>query len=190
MKITVAITGASGAIYAKRLVEKLINSRQVEKIYVVMTKTAIEVVEYEIGDQIKKLIDSCDKVEVLKNDNFFVPIASGSNCADVMVILPCSMGMIGRIANGVSNDLISRAADVTIKECKKLIVVPRETPLSIVHLNNLTTLANANVVIMPANVSFYSKPQTIEQVVDTLVERVVAHIGIENNNFFWDAKFV
>ena len=109
------------------------------------------------------------------------PFASGSNPPDAMVIIPCSMGTLGRIAHGLSEDVLLRAADVMLKERKKLILVPRETPLSLVHLRNLELLLLAGATILPANPSFYNRPKTVEQVVDTVVARVLDHLGIPQN---------
>lgn len=185
MKITLAITGASGSIYAQRLARKLCASEQVERLYVVLSKTARKVAQYELGKEWWSEFEKVAKIELLDGDDFFTPIASGSNCADVMVIVPCSMGMVGRVANGISNDLISRAADVTLKECKKLIVVPRETPLSLIHLKNLVALKEAGTIVLSASPSFYSAPQTIEDLVDTVVERILEHCDVENNRYLW-----
>lgn len=185
MKITLAITGASGSIYAKRLAMKLIESSKVTLIYIVLSETAKKVSEYELGkDGLYEVLQS-EKVKELQNGDFFSPIASGSNCADAMIIVPCSMGMIGRVANGISNDLISRAADVMIKEEKKIIFVPRETPLSAIHLKNLTALKEAGATILPATPSFYSKPKTIDELIDTIVDRILTQIGVQNNNYLW-----
>ncbi len=109
------------------------------------------------------------------------PFASGSNVLDAMVIIPCSMGTLGRIAHGYSEDLLLRAADVALKEGRKLILVPRETPISLIHVKNFELLLQAGATILPANPSFYSRPQSVEQVVDTVVARVLDHLGIEHN---------
>lgn len=185
MKITLAITGASGSIYAQRLARKICLSEQVEKLYVVISKTAHKVAQFELGKEWWREFENVTKIELLDCEDFFTPIASGSNCADVMVIVPCSMGMVGRVANGISNDLISRAADVTLKECKKLIVVPRETPLSMIHLKNLVALKEAGALLLPASPNFYSAPQTVEDLVDTVVERILEHCGVKNNKYLW-----
>lgn len=186
MKITLAITGASGTIYAHRLLSKLTDNKQVNSIYVVMSEMAKEVAKHELPEL--NLIDEINanpKAVLLNNNDFFTPIASGSNSANVMVIVPASMGSVGRIAAGVSGDLIARAADVMLKEEKKLIICPRETPLSLIHLRNLTTLKEAGATILPATPSFYSQPKTIEEVVDTVVDRIIEHTGLENNGFKW-----
>lgn len=119
-----------------------------------------------------------------KND-FNAPFASGSAKYESMIICPCSMGLLGRIANGISDDLTSRAADVMLKERRKLIIVPRETPYNLVHLRNMTLLTEAGAIICPATPSFYSKPQTLEQIVDTVVDRILDLAGIENQTYRW-----
>lgn len=119
-----------------------------------------------------------------KND-FNAPFASGSAKYESMIICPCSMGLLGRIANGISDDLTSRAADVMLKERRKLIIVPRETPYNLVHLRNMTMLTEAGAIICPATPSFYSKPQTLEQIVDTVVDRILDLAGIENQTYRW-----
>lgn len=184
MKITVAITGASGTIYAQRLISFLSQSPQVDSIYVVVTKSAEAVAQHETGS----VWSPCDipKVTLYDNDDLFTPIASGSATADGMVVVPCSMGMVGRIAAGVSNDLISRAADVMLKERLPLILVPRETPLSLIHLRNMVTLTQAGAVILPAAPSFYHNPTTIEQVVDSIIERVLKQLKItKQDSYRW-----
>lgn len=185
MIITLAITGASGSAYALRLAQRFMAAAQVEKLYVVLTKTAKQVTHYELAEGWSSQIEASDKVVMLENDDFFTSIASGSNTSDVMVIAPCSMGMAARIAHGVSNDLISRVADVALKEGKKLILVPRETPFSLVHLRNLVLLKEAGAIILPASPSFYCKPQTIDDLLDTVVERVLMQCGVENKGCRW-----
>jgi 4-hydroxy-3-polyprenylbenzoate decarboxylase len=123
--------------------------------------------------------------EKFSNDDMFASPASGSAAWDAMVVVPCSMGCVGRIASGVSSDLIARAADVMLKEGRTLIVVPRETPLGLIHLRNLTTLAEAGAVVMPASPSFYSRPEEIEAVCATVVERIMARLGIDTPRYEW-----
>lgn len=184
MKITVAITGASGTIYARRLIEFLANSEEVESIALVMTRSAQDVVQHELSEDWD--IKGLAKVVQYNIDDMFTPIASGSAAADAMVIVPCSMGMVGRIASGVSNDLVTRAADVMLKERLPLIVVPRETPLSLIHLKNLVVLTQAGAVILPAMPSFYHNPQSIEQLVDSVVERIIKQLKItKKDSYRW-----
>lgn len=179
MKTIVAVTGASGTIYAVRLVEKLTGLPQVERIAVVVSRNGESVGEYEIGAGFLDAWRNDPKVEFYANDDMFAPIASGSAVYDAMVIVPCSMGTIGRIAAGISDSLIARAADVTLKERKRLIVVPRESPLSLIHLENLAALTRTGAVVMPASPSFYSRPADISELADTLVERILSHLGLE-----------
>lgn len=187
MRVVVAITGASGSIYAKQLMEDLIESSQVSRVYVVLTDTAKEVIDYELKEewQISE-IENGEKVELLSNQDMFVSIASGSAAADAMVIVPCSMGMIGRIANGISNDLISRAADVMMKERRRLIVVPRETPMSIIHLQNMMALTSAGAVVLPATPSFYHHPKTIDELIVSVTDRILQQLGIDKQkSYHW-----
>jgi 4-hydroxy-3-polyprenylbenzoate decarboxylase len=172
MKILVALTGASGACYAQRLLDNL-DPRQHE-IHVVMSNYAQVVLAKELPGGLR-LPDGA-QTHSLKSMN--APFASGSNPPDAMVVIPCTMGTLGRIAHGFSEDVLLRAADVTLKEKKKLILVPRETPLSLVHVKNFELLILAGATILPANPSFYHNPKTIEAVVDTVVARVLDHLGI------------
>ena len=174
MKILVAITGASGALYAQRLLDNL--DTQKHEIHVVQSNYAAQVIAEELPGGLK-LPDGV-KSHALKSMN--APFASGSNPPDAMVVIPCTMGTMGRIAHGYSEDVLLRAADVTLKERKKLILVPRETPLSLVHIKNMDLLLLAGVTILPANPSFYSGAKTAVQLADTVVARVLDHLGIEN----------
>jgi 4-hydroxy-3-polyprenylbenzoate decarboxylase len=174
LRILVAITGASGALYAQRLLDNL-NPVQHE-IHLVLSNYAQAVIAEELpgGLRLPKGVVSYG----LKSMN--APFASGSNAPDAMVIIPCSMGTLGRIAHGYSEDVLLRAADVVLKEKKKLILVPRETPLNLVHVKNFELLLLAGAVILPANPAFYTHPQTVEQVADTVVARVLDHLGVEH----------
>lgn len=172
MRILVAITGASGSLYAQRLLDNL-DPRQHE-IHVVLSHYAQVVIAQELPDGLR--LPPGVKSHGLKSMN--VPFASGSNPFDVMVVIPCSMGTLGRIAHGYSEDVLLRAADVMLKERRKLILVPRETPLNLIHVKNLELLILAGAVVLPANPSFYTRPQTVEQVVDTVVARVLDHVGV------------
>jgi 4-hydroxy-3-polyprenylbenzoate decarboxylase len=181
-KIILAITGASGSIYALKLLGKLSTLlAPLSEIAIVFSDTAIEIWEYETG---QKFIPE-PPAKVFENNNFFAPFASGSSTYDTMIICPASMGIIGRIANGVSDDLISRAADVMLKERRKLIIVPRETPYNLVHIRNMEALTLAGAVICPANPSFYSKPQTIDDLVMTVVNRIITLAGFESDSYHW-----
>ena len=172
VKILVAITGASGALYAQRLLDNL-DPRQHE-IHIVQSNYAQQVIAEELPGGLK--LPAGAKSHNLKSMN--APFASGSNPPDAMVVIPCTMGTLGRIAHGYSEDVLLRAADVVLKEKKKLILVPRETPLSLVHLKNMELLLQAGAVILPANPGFYTGPKTIQDVVDTVVARVLDHLGV------------
>jgi 4-hydroxy-3-polyprenylbenzoate decarboxylase len=174
VKILVAITGASGALYAQRLLDNLDPSEH--EIHVVTSNYAQQVISEELPGGLR--LPAGARTHNLKSMN--APFASGSNPPDVMVVIPCTMGTLGRIAHGYSEDVLLRAADVVLKEKKKLILVPRETPLSLVHVKNFELLLLAGATILPANPSFYAGPKTIQDVVDTVVSRVLDHLGIAN----------
>ncbi len=182
-KIIVAITGASGSVYAKLLLDSLLNLKdQIEKVGVVMSDNAKEVWRFELGDETYNdyPFDFYSKMD------FNAPFASGSAKFDTMIIIPCSMGTLGRIAHGISNDLISRAADVVLKERRKLIAVVRDTPLSLIHINNMKAVTEAGGIICPASPSFYSLPKTIEDVAQTVVSRVIDLAGLEQDSYRWN----
>lgn len=182
-KIVIAITGASGSIYAKLLLDKLVQlSSQVSEVVVVMSDNAKDIWRFELGDQ---SFDGYPFKFYAKTD-FMAPFASGSARFDTMVIVPCSMGALGRIANGISDDLITRAADVILKERRKLILVPRDMPFSLIHIRNMQTITEAGGIVCPAIPSFYSKPTTIEELAMTVVNRVIDLIGLKNESFRWN----
>lgn len=172
MRIVVAITGASGAGYAQRLLDHL-NPAEHE-VHVVLSNYAQVVLAQELpgGLQLRPGVAT----HGLKSMN--VPFASGSNPFDAMVVIPCSMGTMGRIAHGYSEDVLLRAADVMLKERRKLILVPRETPLNLIHVRNFELLLLAGAILLPANPSFYTRPQTVTEVLDTVVARVLDHLGV------------
>ncbi len=174
MRIVVAITGASGAVYAQRLLDNL--HPDLHEVHLVLSKYAPAVVSEELPGGLR--VPAGVQQHPLKSMN--APFASGSSAPDAMVVIPCSMGTLGRIAHGYSEDLLLRAADVALKEKKKLILVPRETPFNLVHLKNCELLLLAGATILPANPAFYTRPQTIEQVADTVVARVLDHLGVEH----------
>jgi flavin prenyltransferase len=181
-KIVLAITGASGSIYAKMLLEKLQRlTSPPEEIAVIFSDTAREIWEAEIG---RKFSPGPTTMEY-DNKTYFAPFASGSSQYDTMIICPASMGTAGRIANGTSDDLIARTADVMLKERRKLIVVPRETPYSLIHINNMKKLTLAGAIICPATPSFYGNPKTIDDLVMTVVDRIIDLAGFESNGFRW-----
>lgn len=181
-KIVVAITGASGSIYAKLLLTKLLAMKeQVAELSLVMTDNAKQVWETELADE---SYSSFNIKKYGKND-FTAPFASGSGQYHTMIIIPCSMGTLGRIANGISDDLITRTADVMLKERRKLVCVARETPYSLVHIKNMEAITLAGGIICPATPSFYSKPATVEAVAATVVDRVIDLCGLQHTAFRW-----
>lgn len=184
-KIIVAVTGASGSIYAKVLFEKLQKlSNQIEEIGVVMSDNAKFVWETELGNtDYNKL-----PYTFYEKQDFMAPFASGSANFKTMIVCPCSMGTLGRISSGISNDLTTRAADVILKERRKLILVARETPLSLIHINNMKTITESGGIICPATPSFYSNPTSFEDLASTVVDRVLTLSGFEHNSFSWGEK--
>ena len=184
-KIIVAVTGASGSIYAKVLFDKLQKlSNQIEEIGVVMSDNAKFVWETELGNtNYNKL-----PYTFYEKQDFMAPFASGSADFKTMIVCPCSMGTLGRISSGISNDLTTRAADVILKERRKLILVARETPLSLIHINNMKTITESGGIICPATPSFYSNPTSFEDLASTVVDRVLTLSGFEHNSFSWGEK--
>jgi 4-hydroxy-3-polyprenylbenzoate decarboxylase len=181
-KIVVAITGASGSIYARLFLGKMLAMKdQYDDLAIVMTENAKQVWETETGnDEYKNL-----PVKNYSTTDFTAPFASGSGKFNTMIIVPCSMGTLGRIAAGVSNDLITRAADVVLKERRKLICVVRDTPYSLIHIRNMETITLAGGIICPATPSFYSLPKTIDEVAATVVDRVLDLAGFDIKTFRW-----
>lgn len=172
MKFLVAITGASGLLYAQRLLNNI--DAQEHEVHVVLSNYAQAVLTQELPQGLQ--LAPGVRTHSLKSMN--VPFASGSNPLDGMVVIPCTMGTVGRIAHGVSDDVLLRTADVMLKEKRTLILVPRETPLNLVHVKNFELLLLAGAVILPANPAFYSNPTTVEEVVDTVVARVLDHLRL------------
>jgi 4-hydroxy-3-polyprenylbenzoate decarboxylase len=184
-KIAVAITGASGSIYAKLLLQKLAGlSAQVGEVSVVMSNNAKYVWQTEIGDESYKDFS----FRYFEKTDFTAPFASGSAQYDAMIIVPCSMGTLGRIAGGISNDLTTRGADVMLKERKKLILVIRDTPYNLIHIKNMEAVTLAGGIICPATPSFYSLPATIEEVAATVVDRVLDLAGLSTKSYRWGSK--
>jgi flavin prenyltransferase len=182
-KVVIAITGASGSLYARQVIEKLMAIKsQWSELSVVMTTNAKEVWETEIGE---KSYSEFTKVKYYGNQDFMAPFASGSGQYDTMIIVPCSMGTLGRIASGISSDLITRAADVVLKERRKLICVLRDTPYNLVHIRNMETVTLAGGIMCPATPSFYSRPKNIEEVVATVVDRVLDLAGFDIKAYRW-----
>lgn len=181
-RIVVAITGASGSIYARQLLQKLAALKgQVEEVAIVMTDNATTVWRTELGE------DSYTNLPFpfFNQHDFHAPFASGSGRFNTMIICPCSMGTLGRIAGGISNDLITRAADVILKERRRLICVLRDTPYNLIHIRNMQTVTEAGGIICPATPSFYSKPQNIEAVAATVVDRVIDLAGLQQDTYRW-----
>jgi flavin prenyltransferase len=182
LKIVVAVTGASGSIYAQLLFKKLAQLKdQVEATGLVMSDNAKHVWEYELGN--KAYADS--GLKFYEKNDFLAPFASGSSKYDCMIICPCSMGTLARIAAGISNDLTTRSADVMLKERKKLICITRDFPLSLIHINNMKTVTEAGGIICPASPSFYSKPKNMDEVAATVIDRVLDLAGFDIASFRW-----
>lgn len=181
-KIAVAVTGASGSVYAKVLFDKLDQMQdQIADLGIVMSDNAKDVWMHELGN---KSYDGYDFRFFNKKD-FTAPFASGSAGFDTLIVCPCSMGTLGRIASGTSDDLITRAADVILKERRKLILVVRETPYNLIHINNMKTVTEAGGIICPATPSFYSLPQTIEEIAGTVISRVIDLAELKHDTYRW-----
>lgn len=181
-KIIVAITGASGSLYAKLLLDKLVELQdQIDAVAVVLSKNAKDIWEHELGE----FHPENYPFDFYKRDNFFAPFASGSAQYKRMVIIPCSMGTLGRIANGISDDLIGRAADVILKEKRQLLIVGRDTPLHLIHIENMKKLAQAGAMMVPAIPSFYSKPRSVEELAMTVVNRILDLLELEYHGYRW-----
>jgi 4-hydroxy-3-polyprenylbenzoate decarboxylase len=181
-RIVVAITGASGSIYARLLLEKLSAIKeQWNDLAIVMTENAKQVWNTELGNDHYKN----PSLKSYSTTDFTAPFASGSGNFNTMIIIPCSMGTLGRIASGVSNDLITRAADVVLKERRKLICVVRDTPYSLIHIRNMETVTLAGGIICPASPSFYSLPKTLDDLAATVVDRVLDLAGFDIKTFRW-----
>lgn len=185
MKVAVAVTGASGAVYAKVLLDRLAALKdQVTEVSVVWTDNAQTVWELELGNKDYNKYP----FKVWGKNDFMAPFASGSSTYGTLIICPCSMGTVGRIAGGISNDLITRAADVMLKERRKLICVVRETPYNLIHLKNMTAITEAGGIICPATPSFYSNPATIEEAAYTVIHRVLQLAGVNVDGYKWQEK--
>lgn len=183
-KLVVGVTGASGAIYAQRFMRAAV--RHFEQLYLMLSEQAVQVANTELGLHLSRhefsiadwLGEEPSNIRLLNPKDYFTPPASGSFVHDGMVVVPCSMGTAGRIANGMSDDLLTRAADVCLKEGRKLILVPREMPWNLIMLRNLTQLAEAGATILPACPAFYHKPANIEELADTVVDRILQNLGV------------
>lgn len=181
-RIVLAITGASGAIYAKLLLDKLmLLKEQWESMGVVMSNNAREVWKMELGNEHYKNYS----VDFFEKNDFNAPFASGSARYNIMIVAPCSMGTLGRIASGTSIDLVTRAADVVLKERRKLILVIRETPYNLIHIKNMEAVTLSGGIICPATPSFYSVPKTVEEAAMTVVNRVLDLAGLNIASYRW-----
>jgi len=181
-KIVIAVTGASGSIYAKLLIEKLLSVKeQWSELSLVMSNNAKEVWKTEIGNEDYKN----NPVRYFDKYDFSAPFASGSARYNIMMIAPCSMGTLGRIASGTSDDLVTRAADVILKERRKLLLMIRDTPYNLIHIKNMETVTLAGGIICPATPSFYSRPKTIEDVALTVVDRMLDLAGFDISTGRW-----
>ncbi|AIE88177.1 UbiX family flavin prenyltransferase [Fimbriimonas ginsengisoli] len=186
-KLVVGVTGASGAIYAQRFLVEA--ARRYDEVLLILSEQAIQVAATELGVSPKRqefstkewLGQDLPNIRLLDSKNYFTPPASGSFRHDGMVIVPCSMGTAGRIANGISDDLLTRSADVCLKERRRLILVPREMPWNLIMLRNLTSLAEAGATIMPACPAWYHRPASLEELADTVVARILQLLGQEQD---------
>jgi flavin prenyltransferase len=181
-KLIVAVTGASGAIYARLLLDELNNIKTVfEEIAVVFSPNGADIWKYETGE----FFYPASPFKLYDYKDFFAPFASGSSTFDTMIICPCSMGTLGRIAGGISDNLVVRAADVMLKEKRKLILVLREMPYNLIHVENMRTIILTGGIICPASPSFYSKPANLDEAVKTVIYRILNLASIENNSYRW-----
>ncbi len=191
-QIVVAITGASGSVYGVRLVEELLKAQC--RVSLLLTRSGLDVLRYETGlawngtvserlAQMRDYFGADSRLEHYGEDDLFAPVASGSSAPDAVVVCPCSMGTAGRIAAGLGSNLVERVADVALKERRELILVPRETPFNQIHLENLLRLSQAGAHILPAMPAFYHRPQTIDELVDFVVGKVLDAVGVEHQLF-------
>jgi len=186
-RLVVGVTGASGAIYAQRFLR--VAARHYKEILLILSEQALQVAATELGVHLFRdnfstrdwLGEEFENVRLLASRDYFTPPASGSFRHDGMVIVPCSMGSAGRIAHGISDDLLTRSADVCLKEKRKLILVPREMPMNVIMLRNLATLAEAGATVLPACPAWYGRPQSLEELADTVVARILQSLGVEQD---------
>lgn len=186
-RLVVGVTGASGAIYAQRFLARAVD--RFDDVWLILSDQAIQVIDTELGVTLRRdafdpepwLGKPAPNLHLIGSKNYFTPPASGSYVHDGMVIVPCSMGTVGRIANGISDDLLSRAADVCLKEKRKLIVVPREMPMHSIMLHNMARLADAGATVLPACPAWYTNPKTLEELADTVVARIFQSLGLDQD---------
>lgn len=198
MRITVGISGASGAIYAEKLISHI--SESMERTYIIMTSTAEKVIQHELAGQTSLLLRCIsgdltpterEKIRVFKNNDLFAPIASGTSVPDAMVIVPCSMGTLGRISGGLSSNLLERAADVILKERKKLVLAVRESPLHTIHLQNMTKLSELGAIITPLMPGFYNHPSTVDDIVEFMVGKIMDQVGLSHDFYKkWNSRML
>ncbi len=179
-RIVIGVTGASGQVYAKKVIEKISKMPEVE-LDIAFTDTGMQVFMDETGENVD-VFRALSNVKIIDNHGYYNRNASGSNAADAMIIVPCTMGTVGRIASGSTSDLISRIAEVQLKERRRLVIVPRETPYSLIHLRNLLTLTEAGAIVAPASPSFYSNPSSLDDLTDQFADRIIAIAGISDIN--------
>ena len=185
LKVAVAVTGASGSVYAKVILEKLARiTDQIQEVSVVFSANARTVWEFELGDRSFEQLP----FKIWDKDDFFAPFASGSAGYDALIVCPCSMGTLGRIAAGLSDDLITRAADVMLKERRKLILILRDTPYSLIHIKNMLTGTEAGGIICPASPSFYSRPENFAELAATVTDRALSLAGISAGGYKWQSE--
>lgn len=190
-RIFIGITGASGTIYAQRLIEKIISIDGLERVYLTITASGLQVLQHELsGESLlgNAITNKNPRIRIFANDDFFAPFASGSNAPDDMVVIPCSMGTLSRVAHGASSNLLERACDVTLKQKHQLILVPRETPLNVIQLQNMLTLAQAGAHIVPACPAFYHKPRQLDDLVNFVVSRVLDCLGYPHDGKRWNSR--
>jgi len=184
-KLVIGFTGASGAIYSKVLLDKLSKlNRQIDEVGVILSDNAKIVWEYELGNTNFKKIP----FKIYGKKDFNAPFASGSAKYNTMIVCPCSMGTMGRIAAGVSDDLMTRSADVILKERRRLILIVRETPYNLIHIKNMETITLSGGIICPASPSFYSKPNDFEELAATVIDRALDLAGFNIDCFRWEKK--
>ena len=179
-RIVIGVSGASGQVYARKVIEKISKMPEVE-LDIAFTDTGMQVFMDETGENVD-VFRALSNVKIIDNHGYYNRNASGSNAADAMIIVPCTMGTVGRIASGSTSDLISRIAEVQLKERRRLVIVPRETPYSLIHLRNLLTLTEAGAIVAPASPSFYSNPSSLDDLTDQFADRIIAIAGISDIN--------
>ena len=196
-RVLVGVTGASGSIYADRLISIL--SKSIERVYVVVTETGEKVARHELAGSslllrcMSQKLDKSEKdvIRVFGVQDLFAPCASGTSAPDAMVVTPCSMGTLARIATGVSSNLLERSADVVLKQRRKLLICPRETPFSLIHLRNMTSLVEAGAEMIPLMPGFYQKPKELSEVVDFCVGKIMEQLDLPHELYKqWNSRML